>query len=75
MRARSRVQFFLNPVDCSLLGFSVREIAQARILEWVIIFSSRRSSWPTDQAACLMSPALAGGFFTNYATWEFLFKH
>ena len=91
---------------------------QARMLEWVAIFSSRESSWPRDQTciscigrqvlyywatgeapvrhkyiniqnglpfptpgdlpnlgikrASLMSPALAGRFFTTSATWEAL---
>ena len=30
-----------DPMDCSLLGSSVREILQARILEWVAMPSSR----------------------------------
>ena len=34
---------------CSPLGFSVRGIFQARILEWVAIPFSRRSSPPRDQ--------------------------
>ena len=38
-----------DPVDCSLPGFSVHEIFQARILEWVTISFSRRSSQPRDQ--------------------------
>ena len=33
-----------NPMDCSLTGFSVHGIFQARILEWVTISFSRRSS-------------------------------
>ena len=33
-----------DPMDCSPPGFSVRGISQARILEWVIISSSRGSS-------------------------------
>ena len=37
-----------DPVDCSLTGFSVHRILQARILEWVAVPSSRRSSWPRD---------------------------
>ena len=37
-----------DPMDCSPLGSSVHGILQARILEWVIISSSRRSSWPRD---------------------------
>ena len=51
-----------DPVDCSPPGFSVHGILQARILEWVAIFSSRGSSWPWDwtRASCT-----AGRFFTN----------
>ena len=36
-------------MDCSLPGFSVHGILQARILEWVAISSSRLSSWPRDE--------------------------
>ena len=52
-----------DPLDCSLPGSSVHGILQRWILEWVAISSSRGSSWPRDQT--LMSPALAGGFFTT----------
>ena len=34
-----------NPMDCSPLGSSVHGILKARILEWVSIPFSRRSSW------------------------------
>ena len=34
--------------------------------------SSRGSSWPRDLHTSLMSPALAGGLFTTYASWEAL---
>ena len=37
-----------NPMDCSLPGFSIHGIFQARILEWVAISFSRRSSQPRD---------------------------
>ena len=43
---------------------------QARILEWVAVPSSRRSSQLRDRTHLSMSPALAGGFFTTSATWE-----
>ena len=33
----SHVQLFCNPMDCSLPGFSVHGIFQARLLEWVAI--------------------------------------
>ena len=37
-----------NPVDCSPPGSSVHGTFQARIVERVVIFFSRGSSWPTD---------------------------
>ena len=33
-----------DPMDCNALGSSVHGISQARILEWVVIPSSRGSS-------------------------------
>ena len=33
-----------HPMDCSLPGFSVHGILQARILEWVAMYTSRGSS-------------------------------
>ena len=44
-----------NPMDCSPPGSSVHGISQARILEWVDISFSRRSSQPRDQTRA--SPA------------------
>ena len=44
----SRVQL-CGSVDCSLPGFSVHGILQARILEWFAMPSSRASSQPRDQ--------------------------
>ena len=38
-----------NSMDCSPPGSSVHGILQARILEWVVMPSSRGSSWPRDQ--------------------------
>ena len=37
-----------NPMDCRLPGSSLHEIFQARILEWVAMPSSWRSSQPRD---------------------------
>ena len=37
-----------DPMDCSLPGFSVHGIFQVRILEWVTVSFSRRSSRPRD---------------------------
>ena len=38
-----------NPMDCSLQGSSVHGIFQARVLEWVAISLSRRSSQARDR--------------------------
>ena len=37
-----------DPTDCSLLGFSIHGIFQARVLEWIAISFSRESSLPRD---------------------------
>ena len=56
-----------DPMECSLPGFSVHGIFQARVLEWVAISFSRRSSWPRDwtQVSCIVSRR-----FTVWATRE-----
>ena len=51
-----------GPMDCSLPGSSVHGIFQARILEWVAIFSSKGSSQPRDQN---LVSWIADGFFTT----------
>ena len=51
-----------DPVDCSLPGFSIHGILQARILEWVTISFPRGSSWPKDQTR---SPALGADALTS----------
>ena len=43
--AQSRLILF-DPMDCSLSGSSAHGIFQARILEWVAISFSKRSSQP-----------------------------
>ena len=45
--AQSRLTL-CGPIDCSLSGSSIHEIFQARILEWVAIYFSRRSSQPKN---------------------------
>ena len=49
-----------NPMNCSLPGFYVHGILQARILELVVISFFRGSSLPSDQTHV---SCLAGGFF------------
>ena len=56
-------------MHCSLPGSSVRGIYQARILEWVAVPFSRRSSQPRNQTRVSF---IAGGFFTSWATREAL---
>ena len=59
-----------NPIGCSPLGSSVHDILQPRILECIARPSSRGSSKPGIKPESLMSPALAGRFFTTSTTWE-----
>ena len=54
-----------NPVDCSLPGFSVHGISQAKTVEWVAISSSRGSSRLSDQTPVSWAPYFAFGFFTT----------
>ena len=44
-----------DPKNCSPPGSNVHGISQARILEWVTITYSRRTSWPRDrtQVSCI----------------------
>ena len=57
----------LWPYGLSPPGSSVHGILQERILEWVAISSSRGFSKPGNKP---VSPALADGFFTIWATWK-----
>ena len=56
-----------DPMDGSLSGSSFHGIFQARILEWIAISFSRRSSWPRDWTwiSCIV-----GRRFTVWATKE-----
>ena len=47
-------------------------ILQVRILKWVPMASPGDLPNPGIEPSSLMSPALAGGFFTASATWEAL---
>ena len=51
-----------DPMDCCSPGFSVHEISQARILEWIAISFSKGSS---DSRIKPASSALSGRFFTT----------
>ena len=54
-----------DPMDCSLPVSSVHSILHARILEWVAISSSRRSSRQGIKLLISCVPALAGRFFAT----------
>ena len=59
-----------NPKDCTLPGFSVHGIFQARILEWVPIFYSRGSPQPRDRT-CVSCTSCIGRRILNHCTaWE-----
>ena len=64
----SRVQLFATPWTASLPGSSVRGILQARILEWVVMPSSRGSSQPRDQTCVSCSSCIVGRLFTHTHT-------
>ena len=65
--AQSRVTL-CDPMDCSLPGSSICGIFQARIVEWVAISFSRRSSWPRDWT---WFSCIASRLFTVWATTVF----
>ena len=56
-----------DPMDCNLPVFSVHGIFQARILDWVAISFSKRSSWPRDWTWVSHT---AGRHLTVWATTE-----
>ena len=55
------------PTLCNPMNYTVHEILQARILQWVAFPSSRGSSQPKDQTQV---SSVASGFFTSWATRE-----
>ena len=56
-----------DPMGCSLPGFSVHGIFQARVLEWVAISFSREPSQPRNRTQV---SRIAGRRFTIWATRE-----
>ena len=56
-----------DPMDCSPPGFSVHELFQARILEWVAISSSRGSFRPRDRTHVL---CIGRQILSHWATCE-----
>ena len=54
-----------DPMDCSPPGSFVCGIFLARVLEWVAIFHSRRSSDPGIKPTSLDSPALQADYLLS----------
>ena len=61
----SCIRLFGSPVDCSLPGSSVHGFFQARILDGLSFPPPGDLPNPGIKPASSVSPALAGGFFTN----------
>ena len=60
-----------DTMDCRSPGSSVHVcMLQERVLEWGVISSLGNLHDPGTEPTSLLSPALAGGFFTTSATWE-----
>ena len=60
-----------DPMDCSLSGSSVHGILQAKILEWVAISFSRKSSQPRDRT---WVSCIAGRFFVWAAVYSVVYS-
>ena len=63
----SCVRLSETPMDCSLTGFSVHGIFQARVSEWFVISFSRGSSQVKDR---MQVSRIVGRRFTLWATRE-----
>ena len=61
----SCAQLFVTPRAVARQAPLSVEILQARILEWVVMASSRGSSQPREQTFISCCSCIAGGFFTS----------
>ena len=59
-----------NPMDCCPLGSSVHVILKARVLEWVVMPSSKGSSQPRNQTDVSYVSCTGSRIFTTSTTWE-----
>ena len=64
-----------DPMDCSPLDSSVHGILQARTLEWVVMPSSRGSSWPRDRAPVSCGSCTGRRVLYRWATTEAQSNH
>ena len=65
MLSHFRRVLLCDSMNCSPSGSSIHRILQARILEWVAMPLFRDLPDPGIEHVSLMSPALAGMFFTT----------
>ena len=63
-------QTLWDPMKYSLPDSSDHWILLARIVEWVAIFSSRRSSWPRDQTHISDVSCTGWQILYHWTTWE-----
>ena len=63
-----------GPMDCSLSGSFVHGIFQARILEWIAISSSKKSSGARDETLVSCISCIDRQILYHWATWEALCK-
>ena len=66
----SCVQLFTTPVECSPPGSSVHGISRQEYWSGLLCPPPGYLPDPGIKPASLMSPMLAGGFFTTGTTWE-----
>ena len=59
-----------NTMDCGLLGSSVHGIFQAKILEWVVMSSSRGSSQPRNWIHVSYISCIGRLILYHWANWE-----
>ena len=59
-----------DPTDCNLPGSSTHGISQARVLEWVAIFSSRGSSQSRERIYISCISSIGRWILYHCSTWE-----
>ena len=69
----SHVNLFATPRTVACQS-SVHRSLQARILEWVVLPSSRGSSQPRDQTHMFYISCIAAEFSTTSSTWDASFQ-
>ena len=57
-------------MDCNPPGSTVHGILQAKLLEWVAIFSSRGSARPKEQSCVSWISCIGRWVLYRWATWE-----